>query len=36
MMAVLTPVTGALVHNVGSVFVVVNSALLLLYGRNKN
>ena len=33
MMAVLGPVTGALVHNVGSVFVVVNSALLLIYGR---
>ena len=27
--AVLNPVTGALVHNIGSVFVVVNSALLL-------
>ena len=27
--AVLTPITGALVHNIGSVFVVVNSALLL-------
>jgi len=36
MMAVLGPVTGALVHNVGSVFVVVNSALLLLYGRKKS
>lgn len=33
MMAVLGPVTGALVHNVGSVAVVVNSALLLMYGR---
>jgi P-type E1-E2 ATPase len=33
MAAVLGPVTGALVHNVGSVAVVVNSALLLLYGR---
>lgn len=33
MLAVLTPVTGALVHNLGSVAVVVNSALLLLYGR---
>lgn len=32
MAALLTPVTGALVHNIGSVFVVVNSALLLLYG----
>ena len=27
--AVLNPITGALVHNIGSVFVVVNSALLL-------
>ncbi|MBQ7979333.1 MAG: cation-translocating P-type ATPase [Candidatus Methanomethylophilaceae archaeon] len=35
MAAVLSPVTGALVHNVGSVAVVVNSALLLLYGRKK-
>ena len=34
MFAVLGPVTGALVHNVGSVLVVVNSALLLLYGRS--
>ncbi|MDO5861456.1 MAG: cation-translocating P-type ATPase [Thermoplasmata archaeon] len=33
MLAVLGPVEGALVHNVGSVFVVVNSALLLVYGR---
>ncbi len=33
MAAVLTPVTGALVHNVGSVAVVVNSALLLMYGK---
>ena len=36
MMAILGPVTGALVHNFGSVAVVVNSALLLLYGRKKN
>ena len=35
MMAVLDPVTGALVHNVGSVLVVVNSALLLMYGRKE-
>jgi heavy metal translocating P-type ATPase len=35
MAAVLGPVTGALVHNVGSVAVVVNSALLLLYGRRR-
>ena len=33
MMAVLTPVTGAIVHNLGSVAVVVNSALLLIFGR---
>ena len=33
MLAVLDPVGGALVHNVGSVAVVVNSALLLVYGR---
>lgn len=33
MFAVLGPVEGALVHNVGSVAVVVNSALLLVYGR---
>jgi len=36
MFAVLGPVTGALVHNVGSVAVVVNSALLLAYGRKKH
>jgi len=35
MAAVLTPVTGALVHNVGSVLVVVNSALLLFYAKKK-
>ncbi len=28
---ILTPVTGALWHNFGSVFVVVNAALLLRY-----
>lgn len=28
---ILTPVTGALWHNIGSVFVVVNAALLLRY-----
>lgn len=33
MFAVLGPVEGALVHNVGSVFVVANSAILLMYGR---
>ena len=33
MMAVLTPVTGAIVHNLGSVAVVVNSALLLIFSR---
>ncbi len=35
MFAILGPVTGALVHNFGSVLVVVNSALLLIYGRKK-
>ena len=29
----LTPVVGALVHNAGSVLVIVNSALLLKWGR---
>ncbi|ACV23184.1 Copper-transporting P-type ATPase [Slackia heliotrinireducens] len=33
--AVLDPVTGALVHNCGSVFVVVNSALLLRWESQK-
>jgi cation transport ATPase len=40
---ILTPVTGALWHNFGSVFVVVNAALLLRYkdgeytaGRNNH
>ena len=36
MMAVLGPVEGALVHNVGSVAVVVNSALLLFYRREES
>ncbi len=36
MMAVLTPVTGAIVHNLGSVAVVVNSALLLIYSRKRS
>ncbi len=35
MMAVIGPVEGALVHNVGSVFVVANSALLLVHGRGR-
>lgn len=35
MASVLGPVEGALVHNVGSVAVVANSALLLMYGRRK-
>ena len=30
---VLTPVVGALVHNAGSVFVILNSALLLKWKR---
>ncbi len=33
MTAVLDPVTGALVHNCGSVFVIVNSAFLLRWAR---
>ena len=33
MMAVLGPIEGAIVHNVGSVAVVVNSALLLIHRR---
>ena len=32
-LGVLNPITGALVHNVGSVVVIVNSALLLSWGR---
>jgi P-type E1-E2 ATPase len=36
MFAVLGPVEGAIVHNVGSVAVVVNSALLLVMGRRKS
>lgn len=36
MFAVLGPVAGALVHNVGSVAVVANSALLLFYGRRRS
>lgn len=32
---ILTPVTGALWHNFGSVFVVANAALLLLYKDEK-
>lgn len=37
MIAVLNPVTGALVHNVGSVVVIVNSALLLRWkSRDKS
>ncbi|MGI6106292.1 MAG: heavy metal translocating P-type ATPase [Raoultibacter sp.] len=35
MIAVLDPISGALVHNVGSVIVVVNSALLLRWGGKK-
>lgn len=31
----LTPVTGALVHNLSSILVVLNSSLLLLYQRDK-
>ena len=32
-LGVLTPVTGALVHNGGSLLVIANSARLLLHGR---
>ena len=35
MIAIFGPVEGALVHNVGSVFVVANSALLLFYGKKR-
>ena len=34
-MALLDPISGAIVHNVGSVFVVVNSALLLRWGSKQ-
>lgn len=33
---ILTPVTGAVVHNLSSVLVVLNSSMLLLYGRKRN
>jgi P-type E1-E2 ATPase len=33
---ILTPVWGALVHNAGSVFVIVNSAFLLRWKRREN
>jgi heavy metal translocating P-type ATPase len=33
---ILTPVVGALVHNAGSVFVIVNSAFLLRWKRQEN
>ncbi len=32
---ILNPVIGALVHNAGSVFVIINSAFLLKWGRTK-
>lgn len=35
MLGILGPITGALVHNVGSVFVIIISASLLNYGRKK-
>ena len=34
-LAVLDPVTGALVHNAGSVFVIVNSSFLLGWARRE-
>ena len=33
---ILNPVVGALVHNVGSVAVILNSSLLLKWKKNKN
>jgi P-type E1-E2 ATPase len=33
---ILNPIVGALVHNAGSVLVIINSALLLKWGKNKN
>lgn len=35
MTGILTPVTGALVHNAGSIFVIMNSALLLRWESRK-
>lgn len=35
MTGILNPVVGALVHNCGSVFVIINSAFLLTYNKNK-
>ena len=32
---ILNPVVGALVHNAGSVLVIINSALLLQWKQNK-
>ena len=32
---ILNPVIGSLVHNAGSVFVIINSAFLLKWGRTK-
>lgn len=32
---ILNPVIGALIHNAGSVFVIINSAFLLKWGRTK-
>ena len=34
MTGILNPVVGALVHNCGSVFVIINSAFLLTYKRD--
>lgn len=34
MTGILNPVVGALVHNCGSVFVIINSAFLLKYQKN--
>ena len=34
MTGILNPIVGALVHNAGSVFVIINSALLLKWRKN--
>jgi len=35
MTGILSPILGALVHNLGSVIVIIHSAFLLNWGRNK-
>lgn len=34
-LGILNPVVGALVHNAGSIFVIINSAFLLKWGSKK-